>query len=101
VGDPLAEYHQRLARSTSRTASLEIMTMGSLIEGTRHGPALLDRKRAPRPQESNALGRCRSCGLPVHGGVAHGNDAFCVDALRAEIQRLTDRPGADPRRAAD
>lgn len=71
--------------------------MELLMDG-RNGPALLDRKRMPRSQESRAPRRCRSCGLPLQGGVAHASDASCVDALRVEIRRLKERLVSGPPR---
>jgi hypothetical protein len=37
--------------------------------------------------------RCRSCGVPLDGALAHATDAECVEALRREVERLKLPPG--------
>ncbi len=40
----------------------------------------------PQPRHQPQYPSCASCGLPLTGGIAHGNEVGCITALRLAIQ---------------
>ncbi len=41
-----------------------------------------------RTQSRESSYRCSSCGLALESGLAHGDEAGCLEALRLEVRQL-------------